>query len=179
MRNSAGVLVKVLTEPWRYVTGWAADVEHACGKLYNTLICPIGDWRVGDVLEDIDGVILEITAVGTKDNKPVYDYKFVSHSGTGTTTAIFDKLKPRFRPKPDQTHKVKIECPSCKAICDAVEVKRHGEPFASFVHTCDCGYVITESEWREVDTTAGHIADIRKIVTDGLNEILKKIEEVQ
>lgn len=44
-------------------------------------------------------------------------------------------------------HIERIKCPACGKIVDA-EVE-HTAPWWSYVHECDCGYIITESEWFE------------------------------
>lgn len=45
---------------------------------------------------------------------------------------------------------VKIECPECGSIETAIE-DYTTEPFPTYLHICNkCGYVIMESEWREV-----------------------------
>lgn len=45
---------------------------------------------------------------------------------------------------------VKIECPECGSIETAIE-DHTTEPFTTYLHRCNkCGYVIMESEWREV-----------------------------
>lgn len=47
-------------------------------------------------------------------------------------------------------HKVKIECPYCQSIEEAVVYET--EPFYLYAHICSkCEYPITESEWNEVD----------------------------
>ena len=38
-----------------------------------------------------------------------------------------------------------IKCPKCKS--KQVAKVLHTEPWWSYVHECDCGYIITESEW--------------------------------
>jgi len=44
-----------------------------------------------------------------------------------------------------ETHMEIIICPNCGKKCIA-EVK-HTFPFWSYVHECDCGYWIMQSEW--------------------------------
>ena len=46
-------------------------------------------------------------------------------------------------------HLETIICPECGAK-QAAEVQ-HSWPYWSYVHTCDCGYVILESEWETVE----------------------------
>ena len=46
-------------------------------------------------------------------------------------------------------HQETIKCPQCKALQTATVL--HTIPFGSYVHFCDCGYIITESEWDKVD----------------------------
>lgn len=44
------------------------------------------------------------------------------------------------------SHHERIICPQCKAVCDAVV--EHWWPFDAYVHHCQCGYTIMESEWQ-------------------------------
>lgn len=47
-------------------------------------------------------------------------------------------------------NEVKIECPECGSIETAIE-DHTTEPFSTYLHSCNkCGYVIMESEWKEV-----------------------------
>lgn len=47
---------------------------------------------------------------------------------------------------------VKIQCPNCGMICEAVIQWWDNFPFASYVHTCEhCGYIITESEFEVIN----------------------------
>ena len=46
-------------------------------------------------------------------------------------------------------HLETIICPECGAK-QAAEVQ-HMVPYWSYVHTCDCGHVILESEWETVE----------------------------
>jgi C4-type Zn-finger protein len=51
----------------------------------------------------------------------------------------------------EKIEKVRILCPACGKVCDAVERYWDGFPWRSYVHYCEhCGYVITESEWERV-----------------------------
>ena len=46
---------------------------------------------------------------------------------------------------------VKIRCPNCESIQNAIEEELIGFPFLIYVHFCtECGYEITESEWNVV-----------------------------
>ena len=46
----------------------------------------------------------------------------------------------------------RIECPRCRILNEAVVTQDDGDPWPSFVHTCErCGYIIMESEWQEVE----------------------------
>ena len=47
-----------------------------------------------------------------------------------------------------ESHTERIICPSCKKGCDATV--DHTWPFYSYVHFCECGYTITESEWEKI-----------------------------
>lgn len=42
-----------------------------------------------------------------------------------------------------------IICPNCKTEQKAKVL--HTDPFNSYVHTCKCGFIITESDWEEVE----------------------------
>jgi len=45
--------------------------------------------------------------------------------------------------------KVKIICPNCESIQDAIEEEAY--PFWIYVHECTkCGYVCMESEWEKL-----------------------------
>lgn len=55
-----------------------------------------------------------------------------------TTSAICD------------THKETIICPNCNKTQEAVVV--HTIPWYTYIHICDCGYTITESDWDKVNT---------------------------
>ena len=47
------------------------------------------------------------------------------------------------------TTKVRIKCPECDAIQDAIV--KHNAFYNTYIHICKvCGYVIMESEWNEV-----------------------------
>jgi hypothetical protein len=100
------------------------DMSKALYRLY-----PGGDWRVGDVLEDGEGDIVQITDVHL-NNKITSRSLKNGWSSTFNPSADYAKtLKPCFRPKPE--------------------------------------------------AKPDHIAEVKKMVIDGLNEIVKKIEEVQ
>ena len=45
------------------------------------------------------------------------------------------------------SHTEKIICPECNNVQTATV--DHTFPWYSYVHECECGYVITESEWEE------------------------------
>ena len=47
-----------------------------------------------------------------------------------------------------ESHTERIICPSCKREVEATV--EHTWPFYSYVHVCECGYTITESEWEKV-----------------------------
>jgi len=56
-----------------------------------------------------------------------------------------------FRLKPLVMEFVRIKCPECSIVQDAVEELFYGDPFWSYVHNCtNCKYVIMESEWNKV-----------------------------
>jgi acetone carboxylase gamma subunit len=42
-------------------------------------------------------------------------------------------------------HTERILCPSCGQECAATV--EHTWPWYSYVHTCECGYIILEQEW--------------------------------
>lgn len=44
-----------------------------------------------------------------------------------------------------------IRCPKCQALQVGVIKRFIGIPWLSYVHDCDCGYIITESEWEVVE----------------------------
>lgn len=47
---------------------------------------------------------------------------------------------------------VKITCPNCGKICNAEVESNDDFPFNSYFHDCEnCGFVITESEWDEIE----------------------------
>ncbi len=48
------------------------------------------------------------------------------------------------------SHTETIRCPSCLAIQEAT-VDHTTWPFDTYVHNCQCGYIITESEWDKVE----------------------------
>lgn len=41
-----------------------------------------------------------------------------------------------------------IRCPECGKIQKATIIKSY--PFFTFIHNCECGYTIMESEWETV-----------------------------
>jgi len=45
-------------------------------------------------------------------------------------------------------HTERIICPSCHK--EQVATVEHTWPFYSYVHFCECGYTIMESEWEKV-----------------------------
>ena len=47
----------------------------------------------------------------------------------------------------ESAHTERIVCPACGIEQDAVV--EHTLPFWSYVHVCECGYAIIESEWDE------------------------------
>ena len=47
-----------------------------------------------------------------------------------------------------ETHTERIICPSCAREQDATV--EHKWPFNAYVHNCECGYTIMESEWERV-----------------------------
>lgn len=52
----------------------------------------------------------------------------------------------------DEITNVRIKCPECGTIQDAII--EHTLPFSTYVHFCEkCGYVIMESEWEEIKET--------------------------
>ena len=57
------------------------------------------------------------------------------------------------RPASTPQHSERIRCPQCGSEQRAVVL--HTEPFWSYVHPCDCGYWIGESEWERVRYPAG------------------------
>lgn len=46
------------------------------------------------------------------------------------------------------SHTETIKCPKCNAVQTATV--EHTIPFYSYVHDCECGYTIMESEWERV-----------------------------
>ena len=53
-------------------------------------------------------------------------------------------------------HSETIVCPACGKHC--VAVVKHTEPFWTYVHTCECGYTILESEWEKIETRQREIS---------------------
>lgn len=47
------------------------------------------------------------------------------------------------------SHEEKIICPNCQRIETATV--DHTQPFNSYVHLCQCGYIIVESEWEKIE----------------------------
>lgn len=47
-------------------------------------------------------------------------------------------------------HQETIKCPNCEKHTEATV--EHTAPFWSYVHECECGYIITESEWEKVES---------------------------
>lgn len=53
------------------------------------------------------------------------------------------------------TRHVTIICAECETVQPAQVESAEGFPFASYFKECEgCGYLITESEWNEVDAAA-------------------------
>ena len=44
----------------------------------------------------------------------------------------------------------RIRCPECGREFDAPVTYEEGDPWPAYVAECECGYVVTESEWEEV-----------------------------
>lgn len=42
-----------------------------------------------------------------------------------------------------------IKCPECND--NQVATVWHTVPFFSYMHECECGYIITESDWNKID----------------------------
>ncbi len=47
------------------------------------------------------------------------------------------------------THAETILCPNCGR--EQVAIVEHTQPWWTYIHNCDCGYIIMESEWERVD----------------------------
>lgn len=43
------------------------------------------------------------------------------------------------------THTEQIECPECGSLQNATV--EHTQPFWTYIHECNCGHTIMESEW--------------------------------
>lgn len=55
------------------------------------------------------------------------------------------------RTVPMHTNSVRVRCPHCDRVQDAVEEYYKGDPFWTYIHICiQCKYVICESEWNIV-----------------------------
>jgi len=50
---------------------------------------------------------------------------------------------------PMVTHLERIRCPECGRVCEAAV--EHTWPWWTYVHECQCGHIITESEWEADD----------------------------
>lgn len=48
-----------------------------------------------------------------------------------------------------ESHTETIKCPECGKIQDAVV--KHTWPWYSYIHTCECGHTIMESEWNRAE----------------------------
>jgi len=46
------------------------------------------------------------------------------------------------------THTEQIECPECGSLQNATV--EHTQPFWTYIHECNCGHTIMESEWNVV-----------------------------
>ena len=46
-----------------------------------------------------------------------------------------------------KVHNETIKCPECGAI--QLATVEHTKPWWTYIHECECGHVITESEWEE------------------------------
>ena len=47
-------------------------------------------------------------------------------------------------------HYEQIRCPECKKVQTAAVI--HTEPWYTYIHNCDCGYIIMESDWYRIKT---------------------------
>ena len=60
-----------------------------------------------------------------------------------------ERLRERCRKMPSDTgpchHTERIRCPGCGCVQDATV--DHTLPYWSYMHVCECGYTIIESEW--------------------------------
>jgi ribosomal protein L37AE/L43A len=50
-----------------------------------------------------------------------------------------------------------ITCPNCKEAKRAVV--EHTQPFWTYIHHCNCGYTITESEWETTERYKDALAE--------------------
>ncbi len=48
-----------------------------------------------------------------------------------------------------ESHTETIKCPECGKIQDAVV--EHTWPWYSYIHNCECGHTIMESEWNRAE----------------------------
>jgi hypothetical protein len=129
-RGAIDKLVKVMSLPVNHGNNYSAHVKFQNGVESETRywLKPIGDWRVGDVLEDGEGDIIEITCLRQNDGAVGHSVK----NGSGFTfdsSGDYSKtLKPCFHP-------------------------------------------VAEAK-------PGPIAEVKKMVIDGLNELIKKISAI-
>ena len=61
-----------------------------------------------------------------------------------------------------ETHEENIVCPSCDKQQKAIV--EHTMPWFSYVHNCECGWIITESEWQKVEDLKSQVADMQELV---------------
>jgi hypothetical protein len=54
--------------------------------------------------------------------------------------------RPQYRGYPQS---VRLVCPGCEEETAASVDFFEGDPWPIFAHQCQCGYLITESEWNE------------------------------
>jgi predicted RNA-binding Zn-ribbon protein involved in translation (DUF1610 family) len=62
-----------------------------------------------------------------------------------TKLAVFETNNIEVVNPKTESHTQIIICPNCGKKC--IAKVEHTFPFWSYVHECDCGYWITESEW--------------------------------
>lgn len=43
-----------------------------------------------------------------------------------------------------------IKCPNCNDNQSATVI--HTKPWWTYIHECECGYTITESDWNKIET---------------------------
>ena len=48
-----------------------------------------------------------------------------------------------------------IKCPECGEVQDAEVTYEDYMPFPTYVHECECGYIIMESDWEKVERWEG------------------------